>query len=130
MKNNRRNRSFDTVEEVIKIYEQLGKIMYEATLSGDYRANNKVGKKLVNIFKLFEKDEDFGKKCIDKLLESECVVVRTKAAAYCLALRYNDEYAISLLNDIANNDDNGIFGFNAKMLLEVWEKKGELKIYQ
>lgn len=37
-------------DDIIKQYEESGKIMYEATLSGDYKANNREGAKLTRIF--------------------------------------------------------------------------------
>lgn len=117
-------------EDIIKQYEESGKIMYQATLNGDYRANNKEGKKLTKIFKYFETDRPFAMECIAQLYESENVVVRSKAAAYCLALNEDVDKALETLNEIANKEENGIFGFNARMTLEVWEKQGYLRIYQ
>lgn len=64
------------------------------------------------------------------MFNSKNVVVRTKAAAYCLALNERTEIAEMVLKEIAENESNGIFGFNAKMTLQVWEKNGYLKIYQ
>ena len=68
--------------------------------------------------------------CIPELLNSSNVVIRTKAAAYCLALRERIEIAEAVLEEISSNPQNGIFGFNAKMTLQVWREKGELSIYQ
>ena len=48
---------------------------------------------------------------------------------YCLSMNYNIDYAVSVLQEIADNPDNGIFGFNAEMILKVWIKNGYLKIY-
>ena len=118
-----------TVDEIIEVYEKSGKLMYDATLSGDYKTNNKEGTRLVKLFKMFEVDTDFGYKCIMRLFESHNVVVKTEAASYCLALNYNVDYAVSVLQEIAENPDNGIFGFNAEMTLKVWRKNGYLKIY-
>lgn len=119
-----------TVDEIFDIYEKSGRLMYDATLSGDYKINNKEGKRLTKLFKVFEKEINFGHQCIDKLFESDNVVIKSEAAAYCLALNYNVEYAIQVLQGIADNSDNGIFGFNAEMTLKVWKKNGYLKIYQ
>ena len=60
--------------------------------------------------------------CIDKLINSNNVVIKTKSAAYCLSMNYNIDYAVSVLQEIADNPDNGIFGFNAEMTLKVWKK--------
>ena len=46
-----------------------------------------------------------------------------------LSLNYNIDYVVSVLQEIADNPDNGIFGFNAEMTLKVWRKNGFLKLY-
>ena len=101
----------------------------KATLDGDYKANNKEGKRLLKIFKYFEMDREFARECIKDMLKSENVVVRTDAAAYCLALNENIDIAIEVLTDISSKEENGIFGFNAQMTLDVWKKQGYLRIY-
>lgn len=116
-------------EEVLRQYEESAKIMYQATLDGDYKANNKEGKRLLKIFKYFETNREFARECIKDMLNSESIVVRTDAAAYCLALNENIDVAIGVLSEISSKEENGIFGFNAKMTLEVWEKQGYLQIY-
>lgn len=115
---------------ILQQYEESGRIMYEATLSGDYKTNNKEGDKLIKIFKIFENDRKLAHECIAELLKSSNVVVRTKAAAYCLALNEATKIAEDVLEEIANNKRNGIFGFNAKMTLQVWRENGKLEIYQ
>ena len=62
------------------------------------------------------------------LLKSDNVVVRTKAAAYCLALEINILEAERILQEIRDNPENRIFGFNAGMVLEVWKEDGKLSI--
>ncbi len=118
-----------TIDEIVELYEKSGKLMYDATLSGDYKTNNREGKKLTKIYKLFELNNAFGYQCIDRLIKSNNVVIKTKAAAYCLSFNYNVDYAVSVLQEIAENPNNGIFGFNAEMTLKVWNKNGYLKIY-
>ncbi len=118
-----------TVDEIINIYEKSGRLMYDATLSGDYKTNNREGKRLTKIYKIFEANNEFGYQCIDRLIKSNNVVIKTKAAAYCLSLNYRIDYAVSVLQEIVENPDTGIFGFNAEMTLKVWKKNGCLKIY-
>lgn len=117
-------------EEVLRQYEESGRIMYQATIDGNYKANNKEGKQLTKIFRYFENDIEFARECIKDMLDSENVVVRTDAAAYCLALNENIDIAERVLSEISNNEANGIFGFNAKMTLEVWKQQGYLQIYK
>lgn len=116
-------------EEVLKQYEESGKIMYQATLDGDYKTNNKEWARLLKIYKYFEKNREFAMDCIKELLNSENVVIRTKAAAYCLALNENVDAAVAVLSEISGKKENGIFGFNAEMTLEVWNEQGYLEIY-
>lgn len=115
---------------IIQQYEESGKIMYQATLDGDYKKNNIEGNKLTKIFKQLEQDREMSEDCISELLKSKNVVVRSKAAAYCLALKDRTDIAERVLEEISDNPNNGIFGFNAKMTLKVWREKGELEIYK
>ncbi len=117
-----------TIDEVEKIYEESCKLMYLATLDGKYKIGNREGKKLSKIFFMMEKDIEWGQKCIDKMIQSDNVVLKTEMAAYSLALNYNIDRAVSVLEHIANDPLNGIFGFNAKMTLKVWKENGCLKI--
>jgi hypothetical protein len=116
-------------EEVLRQYEESAKKMYQASLDGNYKANSGEGKYLLRIFKYFENNKEFAWDCIKDMLNSENVVVRTDAAAYCLALNGNIDIAEKVLSEISNNEDNGIFGFNAKKTLYVWKKQGYLRIY-
>lgn len=117
-------------DDIVEQYEKSGKLIYDATLNGDYAISNREAAKLIGIFKLFEKDEAFASECISELLNSKNIVVQTKGAAYCLALGIKVDIAEKLLFDISNDLDNGIFGFNAKMTLQVWKEEGKLTIYK
>lgn len=117
------------IDEIIKQYETSGEKMYQATLDGDYKTNNREGAKLIRIFKRFEKDRTLARQCIPELMKSANVVVRTKAAAYCLSLRMDVEVGEAMLKEISENEENGIFGFNAEMTLKVWHEEGYLQLY-
>lgn len=117
-------------EDVIEQYITSCKIMYDATLSGDYKTNNAEGKQIIKVFKLIEKDLQFAAECLETLLENDNVVVKTKAAAHCLALNIKINEAIKVLELAATDEKNGIFGFNAQMTLNVWREQGYLKVYQ
>ena len=121
---------FKNKEEVLKMYEEAGKLMYQATLDGDYKTNNREGKKLIKIFKYFEENRPFAMECINEMFQSKNVVIQTEAAAYCLALNENTDLAEKVLLEISENEENGIFGFNAKMTLQVWREQGYLRLYQ
>ncbi len=116
-------------ESILKQYEESGKILYKSTLEGDYNAGNREGKKLIKIYKLLEKDKEFAWECISEMLKSSNVVVRAKAASYCLALNIHTDIGQATLMKIRDDESNGIFSFNAKMTLKVWEEEGRLQIY-
>ena len=117
-------------EEIITQFEASGKIMFEEIHNGDWKKHDREGAKLLKIFKLLEKDPDFAMECIDELLKSENVVVRSKGAAYCLALKRNVETAERILEEISRDPSNRIYRLNAEMTLKVWRQKGELQLYQ
>lgn len=117
------------IEEIIKQYETSGKIIFDATYSGDYKTNNREGKKLLKLFKTFEHNPEFAMVCIKELLNSDNVVVRIEAASYCLALRLDVKTGERALEEISRNRDYGIFRFNAEMTLKVWRENGELRLY-
>ena len=117
-------------DEILKIYEEAGELMYQATLDGDYKTNNREGKKLIKIFKYFEENKVFAMECINEMFQSQNVVIQMEAAAYCLALNENTDLAEKVLLEISENEENGIFGFNAKMTLKVWREQGYLRLYQ
>lgn len=116
-------------EDVLRQYEKSGEIMYRATIDGNYKVNNKEGEHLLKFFKYFENNIEFAWDCIKDMLNSKNIVVRTEAASYCLALNINVDLAIDVLSEISNQNENELFGFNAKMILDVWEKQGYLRIY-
>ena len=118
------------IATVTAFFEKSGQIRYDATLNGDYKSNNKEKSKLRRVFKMFEEDDAFAQECISMMLRSSNVVVRTDAAAYCLALKHNTDLGEKILEEISSDPTNGIFGFNAKMTLKAWRENGELRMYQ
>lgn len=115
--------------DIISQYIESGNVMYKATLEGDYKTNNKEGKKITQVFKYLEKNLELAADTLPLLFDNENVVIRTKAAAHCLALKIHIDQAKKILEDAANDDKNGIFGFNAQMTLKVWHEQGFLKVY-
>jgi hypothetical protein len=103
--------------------------MYRATLDGDYKTKNKEGKKIVDVFKFLENNKELALETLPLLFDDENVVTRTKAAAHCLALQINTLEAERLLKLESEIRENGIFGFNAEMILKVWKEEGSLKLY-
>jgi len=116
--------------EIILQYETSGRIMFEEIHNGDWKKHDREGTKLLRIFKMLEKDPDFAMECIDELLKSENVVVRSKGAAYCLALKRNIATAERVLEEISREPSYRIYRLNAEMTLKVWREKGELQLYQ
>lgn len=117
-------------EEIILQYETSGKSMFEAIHNGDWKKHDREGAKLLKIFKMLEKDPDFAMECVDELLKSENVVVRSKGAAYCLALKRNIETGEKILEEISREPAYRLYRLSAEMTLKVWREKGELQLYQ
>lgn len=117
-------------EKILQQYETSGEIMFEACHNGDWRKHDREGTKLIKIFKTFEKNPDFAMECIEELLKSENVVVRTKGAAYCLALKRNIEAGERVLEEISRDPSYRLYRLNAEMTLKVWREKGELCLYK
>lgn len=111
---------------IIELIENCREIE-KATLGGDYRANNKYGRKNLRIYRTISENISDGINILYKLLENDNVVVRTLAAAYCLGLKVNVCQAENVLVEAANDEANGIFGFNAEMTMQVWKEQGYLK---
>lgn len=116
-------------DEILQQYEISGKIIFDSELSGDYKAGNQESRKLLKIFKLFEKDPVLADECIPLLLKSKNVVVHSKAAAYCLALKRNVDVGEKVLTEISLNRQYGMWRFNAEMVLKQWHDKGCLILY-
>ncbi len=116
--------------EALNQYVKSGIVMYKATLVGDYKTNNKEGKIITELFKYLEKNLEFANAILPLLFDNENVVTRTKAAAHCLALKIYVDEAEKILEEASEDDNNGIFGFNAKMTLKTWREQGYLKLYQ
>ena len=75
-------------------------------LGGDYKKNNKEGKKLTEIFKQFEVNKELAMSCLSELMNSNNLVIKTKGAAYCLALNLMVDVAENLLAEISNDPKN------------------------
>ena len=118
-----------TEDEVFQFYEEIGPILFEAANNGDHKTCNKIGKKKIQVFKQFEEDTEYGQKCINRLLLSYNAVVRSEAAAYCLAMNYRIQDAVSILEEYSTDTSLGIYRLNAEMTLKVWNKNGQLKLY-
>ena len=118
-----------TSQEIIEQYIESGLVLRETTLNGDYKKGNREGAKIIKIFKILENNLDLAKQTLPKLYSDENVVTRMEAAAQCISLNIEVEEAIKVLESVSNDEENGIFGFNAKMTLKVWHDQGYLKIY-
>ena len=116
-------------EAILKQYEISGRIIFDSERIGDWKAGNREAKKLINIFKLFEKDPVLADECIPLLLKSENVVVRLKGAAYCLALKRNVEIGEKVMTEISLDKQYGMWRFDAEMTLKQWHEQGYLLVY-
>jgi len=116
-------------EEIVDDILVICKKKELATISCDYKTNNREGKKAIRYFKLFEKDKLLANIVLSELLDSDNVVAKTDAAAWCLSLDIHKELAEHTLKKIVKSQNN-IFGFNADMVLKEYKRKGYLLMYQ
>ncbi len=116
--------------EILNQYIGSGIIMYKATLEGDFKTNNKEGKKIIEVFKYLENNIEVAIDTLPVLFSNDNVVTRTKAAAHCLALKVLISEAESILEEVSKDKKLGIFSFNAEMTLKFWKEKGQIVVYQ
>jgi hypothetical protein len=116
-------------QTIISQYIETCDVLKETTLNGDYKRGNKEYKKIIKVFKIIELDLALAEESLPCLFDNENVVTRAKAASHCIALNLKVEDAKKVLQDIADDECNGIFGFNAKMTLQVLHEQGFLKVY-
>lgn len=114
-------------EQIIERYISLCELMKEATLTGDYKVNNALGKELKKIFVYFQKNPEEAKKMLPVLLVQKDIVVRTYSAAHCLELGLLIQEAEKTLKKASKEKKSGILSFNAEMTLKVWKEQGYLK---
>jgi Domain of unknown function (DUF2019). len=101
----------------------------EASLSGDYRKNNRAMKTLQQIYKVFEDDIKTADMILQELLKHENSCVKLGAATHCIALGIHIKQSKSILNNIARTSENRVIAFNAQATLDVLEKQGYLRVY-
>jgi hypothetical protein len=116
-------------QAVINQYIETCNILKETTPEGDYKRENKEWKKIVKIFKILENNTELANNTLPLLFDNENVVVRSKAAAHCIALNIRVNESKEILEEIAQDERYGIFGFEAEMGLKVWRDRGYLIVY-
>ena len=99
----------------------------DGTYSGDCNKTNRHYHKLAKIFKTVKANRDVFEPILIKLLGSQDYRILSWVAPHCLVLRIEEKQAINVLVELANNEEIGILGFNAEMVLKQWEK-GELEL--
>ncbi len=118
-----------STQEILRVHEESGKLIYEAIMNGDYKTNNREQNKLMKIFKQLENDYQLASECIPLLLCSQNVIVRIKGATYGLALKISINESENILNDISNDKSIGIVGMIAEMPLKRWKENADLILY-
>jgi len=117
-----------TSAEIKSQYLKSLSIIEKSNLESEYRIGNKEGKKIINLFKILEKDNELAIEVVASLFENESVKVRNCAAAHCLALGIFEEQAVDVLEKISKLNMR-IFSLEAEMTLKVWREQGFLKVY-
>lgn len=116
-------------EDIKEQFVALRMIVEEASISGDFKRNNKAMKELQKLYKTFEKDYASADKILGELLVHKNYCVQSGAAAFCLAMGIRSEQAQSVLKEVAKKSKNKIISFNAQSTLETWQRQGFLRMY-
>jgi hypothetical protein len=116
-------------QKIIEQYIETCEILKETTLSGNYKTGNKDGNNIIKIIKVLENDIELANSTLPQLFSSENVVAKSKAAAHCISLNIRVNEAEKALHEVAKDETNGVFAFNAQMTLKVWHEQGYLKVY-
>ena len=119
----------DLGKNIINRYIKSGIISYETTLNGNYKKGNKEYPKLQKLLIYLSENLEIAKEIFPTLLKYDNVEVKTIASSHCLMLGIYIKEAEEILQNIANDEKNGIFSLNAEMTLKVW-KEGNLTIYR
>lgn len=109
-----------TTQEIIDLHIESDKISDVATINGDYKTNNKEGKKIKRLFSILENNLEQAKEVYSYLLDYDNITTRTEAASACLKLGIYTIEAEKTLEEIAKKNDIGIRRLNAEMVLRVW----------
>ena len=107
-------------KDIINLHIESDKIIDVASMSGDYKTNNKEFKKRNKLFKILEEDLDMAKEVYEQLLAHDCITTKISAASECLKLGIYTSKAEQILEEISKREDIGIRRFNAEMVLKVW----------
>ena len=112
-----------TYNDIIRLHIESDEKSDIATIEGDYKVNNREGRKIQKIFNVLSRDIDLAKKVYKVLLEYDNITTKTEAAAACLKLGIHEDKAIQTLESISKRNDIGVRRLNAEMVIRVW--KGE-----
>lgn len=115
-------------QAVIDQYVEIGLILRDTALNGDYKTGNKEIKRIIALFKILEKDIDLAKATLPLLFNNENITTRNRAASHCLSLKIFIDEAQKVLEEAAQEGIRS-FSFEAEMVLKVWKEDGFLKVY-
>ena len=106
--------------EIVHLHIQSDIKSEIATIEGDYKTNNREGKKIQKLFDILSRDIILAKKVYRVLLNYDNITTRTEAAAACLKLGIFEDKAVQTLESISKRTDIGVRRLNAEMIIRVW----------
>lgn len=112
-----------TIGGLLERYAEAAIRHKEGLTSGDYKRTNRAADALGKIAADLDAHGDAGKQALAELMTHESMAVRCSAARDSLFLVDQEEKARAVLKEISREE--GMIGFDAEMVLEVWDK-GEL----
>lgn len=111
------------VQDIIDKHLSSDKIIESVSMTTDFRTHNKEMKKLNKLVLNISHDTSLCEKVYVQLLKSENPTTLLNASSECLKLNIFVEQAKKNLKLLAKRNDIGIISFNARMMLNEWEKE-------
>lgn len=114
----------ENMKKCISQLNEYGVVQDAAVLSGDYKANNRLFKKINKAYEMINADEDRTSVYLELLRSAESASTLTSCCANMMKANVETFLARKKLDElVANTEIHPIFSFNAKMFLSEWDKR-------
>lgn len=114
------------IEKFIQAYVNGCLKHAESTDEGNSRKANTAYKKVTELVKRIQDNDELTRTIFIRLLRCDDVRISYVAAGHCLGLNIFTEEAVELLERVRDMKELGLIAFDAKMTLKVWREQGYL----
>jgi len=104
-----------TAEEIISRYIELGRIVVETELSGDYKRGNRAGEAFIKYINIMKQDKELATKVLTEVMKCDEDCARSHAATLAWAWDIAAEEGIAILTEIEKRDD--FIGHSSNMVM-------------